>query len=71
MKWRRQGEGGRMAPGRRQEDPLGVPVGLGGRATGGGEAKHDRESVWSGDGCSAGRERERRRLCEMVKRVLT
>ena len=43
MKWRRQGEGGRMAPGGRQEDPLGVPVGLGDGAAGGGVVKHGRE----------------------------
>ena len=57
MKWRRQGEGGRMAPGGRQEDPLGVPVGLGDGAAGGGVVKHGRESTWRGGGYGAGRER--------------
>jgi len=42
----------------RQEYPPGVPVGLGGEATGGGEVKHDRESAWRGGGYGAGRERE-------------
>jgi len=58
MKWRHWGEGGRMALEGRQEDPPGVPVRLGGEATGGGEVKHDRESAWRGGGYGAGRERE-------------